>query len=98
MRIVAIGNCQVRPVARLLAERLSLKHIDTDHMIDCTEADRRRIFNLGYYTWVEQQGIEIPDFEARRSQDWWGGLRGLADKWDGMIEGFNDATGASFSA
>jgi threonine synthase len=32
------------------------RSVDTEHMIDCTEADRRRIFNLGYYTWVEQQG------------------------------------------
>ena len=40
----------------------------TDHMIDCTEADRRRIFNLGYYTWVEQQGTPFELFEARRSR------------------------------
>ena len=52
--------------------------------------------NLGYYTWVEQQGVDIPDFEARRDQQWWGGLRSLADTWDGMITDFNLATGASF--
>ncbi len=23
---------------------------------------------LGYYTWVEQQGVEFEDFEARRQQ------------------------------
>ena len=29
--------------------------------------DRERIFNLGYYTWVEQQGTSLEDFrpEAR---------------------------------
>ena len=29
-------------------------------------ADRERIFNLGYFTWVEQQGVSIEEFEARR--------------------------------
>ena len=28
-----------------------------DHLIELTHVDRKRIFNLGYYTWVEQQGI-----------------------------------------
>ena len=31
--------------------------------------DRDRIFNLGYYTWVEQQGTPFELFEARRHQD-----------------------------
>ena len=34
----------------------------------CTERDRNRIFNLGYYTWVEQQGTPFELFEARRAQ------------------------------
>ena len=41
----------------------------------CTERDRNRIFNLGYYTWVEQQGTPFELFEARRHQDFWRGLR-----------------------
>ena len=40
----------------------------TDHVLECTEQDRNRIFNLGYYTWVEQQGTPLEVFEARRSQ------------------------------
>ena len=63
--------------------------------LEMGEIERNRVFNLGYFTWVEQQGIDIPDFEVRRSQEWWAGLRGLADKWDTMIDSFNDATGAS---
>ena len=30
--------------------------------------DRNRIFNLGYFTWVEQQGVSLDDFEARRGR------------------------------
>ena len=28
----------------------------TDHLRELTHEERERIFNLGYYTWVEQQG------------------------------------------
>ena len=54
-----------------------------------TDRDRHRIFNLGYFTWVEQQGVELADFEARRSQDFWLGLRELVPLWDGLIDHFN---------
>ena len=72
-----------------------LGHISTEHMIDCTEADRRRIFNLGYYTWVEQQGTPFELFEQRRSQEFWSGLRPYVGIWDEMITEFNQrvATG-----
>ena len=73
-----------------------LAGLPTEHMM-MGDVERNRVFNLGYYTWVEQQGVDIPDFEARRDQQWWGGLRSLADTWDGMITDFNQATGASFS-
>jgi hypothetical protein len=58
-------------------------------MIDCTERDRNRMFNLGYYTWVEQQGTPFELFEARRHQDFWRGLRRYLPVWDEMIGEFN---------
>ena len=66
-----------------------LGHITTEDMIDCTERDRNRIFNLGYYTWVEQQGTPLDVFEARRSQDFWRGIRAYMPVWDEMIGEFN---------
>ena len=77
----------VTDAAEVFGEHLG--SVDTDHMIDCTEADRRRIFNLGYYTWVEQQGTPFELFEARRHQDFWRGLRRYVDVWDDMIDDFN---------
>ena len=68
-----------------------LAHVSTEHMIDMTEADRRRVFNLGYYTWVEQQGTPFELFEQRRHQDFWRGLRRYVGVWDEMIDDFNDA-------
>ena len=72
----------------------SLEGVDTDHLLDCTQADRARIFNLGYFTWVEQQGVALEDFEARRSRSFWRGLQDLIPAWDGLIERFNGRTGA----
>ena len=63
----------------------------TDHTIELDRAGRERMFNLGYYTWVEQQGVSLDDFDARRDQDHWDSLMGLVDVWDRMIDTFNTA-------
>jgi cysteine synthase len=66
-----------------------LANVTTDSIIECTERDRNRIFNLGYYTWVEQQGTPFELFEARRSQTFWQGLRRYLPLWDELIVEFN---------
>ena len=48
-----------------------LKGANTDNTLELNQRDKERIFNLGYYTWVEQQGINLDDFEKRRSQNFW---------------------------
>lgn len=63
--------------------------VSTDSMIDCTDRDRNRIFNLGYYTWVEQQGTPLNVFEARRSQSFWRSVRSFRPVWDELIDDFN---------
>ncbi len=73
-----------------------LADVDITHARSLDEVERDRIFNLGYFTWVEQQGVELDDFDRRRSQDFWNGLRPLIDQWDDKIRTFNNATGASF--
>ena len=55
--------------------------------------ERNRVFNLAYFTWVEQQGIGVEEFEARRSQTFWDGLRPLAAELDDLIVDFNSRTG-----
>jgi cysteine synthase len=65
----------------------------TDHLLEASLRDRERIFNLGYYTWVEQQGVDLADFNSRRSQAYWVNLRERLADWDGLIEEFNARTG-----
>ena len=72
------------------------RHLDgvsDDHLIELTQTDRARIFNLGYYTWVEQQGVPLAEFDRRRNQGFWRGLQDAIPKWDRLIEEFNAATG-----
>ena len=33
----------------------------TDNMIQLSKSEKERIFNLGYYTWVEQQNISLEE-------------------------------------
>jgi cysteine synthase len=67
----------------------------TDHLLETTKRDRERIFNLGYFTWVEQQGLSIEDFVARRDASFWSALRGKLPVWDEMIKEFNARSGVS---
>jgi cysteine synthase len=66
-----------------------------DHLLECTDTDRSRIFNLGYYTWVEQQGVSIEEFEARRQQSFWHSLLDMVPVWDNLIEELNKRSGAA---
>jgi cysteine synthase A len=67
--------------------------VNTDHMLETTLIDRERIFNLGYYTWVEQQGVSVDDFRARKEPPFWTAMREIVPAWDAMIDEFNARTG-----
>ena len=57
--------------------------------------DRKRIFNLGYFTWVEQQGVSLEEFKVRVEQSYWNGLMELVPAWDAMIAEVNARSGAA---
>jgi hypothetical protein len=59
------------------------------HVLELTTTDRRRIFNLGYYTWVEQRGVSIEFFDSRRNQSFWDGIAATVSAWDSLIGQFN---------
>lgn len=62
-------------------------------VLELTHDERSRIFNLGYFTWVEQQGVPLAEFERRRAQSFWRGLRRTASAWDELITEFNALAG-----
>lgn len=66
---------------------------DTEHVELLDDHARRRIFNLGYFTWVEQRGVSLEAFVARRTQAWWRELRGALPQWNAMIHEMNARTG-----
>lgn len=73
----------------------SLAAVTTDHVLELDQRERRRIFNLGYFTWVEQQGVSLADFTARAQQSFWDKLLDLVPAWDRMIADFNAKSGAA---
>jgi hypothetical protein len=76
----------------------SLEAIADDHMLELRHQDRKRIINLGYYTWVEQQGVRFDDFEKRKDQSFWRGLVGSIPAWDALIDEFNAEAGVARTA
>jgi cysteine synthase len=66
-----------------------MEGIADDHVMELRHIDRNRVFNLGYYTWVEQQHISVEDFDRRKSQDFWHSLVDSIPAWDRLIQEFN---------
>ena len=61
-----------------------------DHVHELGYYDRKRIHNLKYYTWVEQQGKTYEEIQAQwYDDDYWTGVQALVDPIDALIEAFN---------
>ncbi|RLD10893.1 MAG: pyridoxal-5-phosphate-dependent protein subunit beta [Chlamydiae bacterium] len=66
----------------------------TDHMLELRYTDKRRIHNLKYYTWIEQQGKELEDLnQLWYDREIWGEIFAQPARWDELIEEFNQMTG-----
>jgi hypothetical protein len=66
----------------------------TDNMMELTYVDRRRVHNLKYYTWIEQQGRAYEEIQAQwYDGDYWAGFQSQADQIDALIEEFNERVG-----
>lgn len=65
-----------------------------DHMQELTYYDRKRIHNLKYFTWVEQQGKTYEEIQAQwYDPDYWTSLPAHVSQIDALIEAFNERTG-----
>lgn len=72
-----------------------LMSIKTDNMEELTWPGKKRIHNLKYYTWVEQQGRTAEELNALwyDEENTWGGVRRQAEELDALIGEFNERTG-----
>ena len=67
--------------------------VKTDSMQELTYADRKRVHNLKYYTWVEQQGKTVEELNALWYEGIWDAVHAQAKDLDELIDAFNEATG-----
>ena len=67
--------------------------IATDHLRELGYRERKRIHNLKYFTWVEQQGREVEDLNRLWDPDYWVEVFASAGEWDDAIRDFNSETG-----
>jgi cysteine synthase len=72
----------------------SLMGISTDAMQELTYPDRKRIHNLKYYTWVEQQGRSYEEIQAQwYDPNYWTDLQKQIPEIDDLIVEFNAKVG-----
>ena len=64
------------------------------HMLELSMEDRKRIHNLKYYTWVEQQGRTSAELNAQwYDPDYWTGFQSQITEIDKLIVAFNKEVG-----
>ena len=73
----------------------NLMALSTDYMQELTYNDRKRVHNLKYFTWIEQQGKDLEELDAQwyDYDNYWENIRNQVDKIDELINEFNKKTG-----
>ena len=72
---------------------LHMLGLKLDNMQELTYADRKRVHNLKYYTWVEQQGRTMEELNDLWYGTVWDDVHQQAAALDELIHSFNEATG-----
>jgi hypothetical protein len=68
--------------------------LSTDYVEELTYPARKRVHNLKYYTWVEQQGKSYEEIQAQwYRNDYWTSVHGQTGAIDALIEEFNARVG-----
>jgi hypothetical protein len=80
-------------MAEVIFQR-DLMGLKTDHMIEMNYYEKRRMHNLKYFTWVEQQGKTVEELNAQwYDENYWKSQYAKVDEWDDKIMEFNKRTG-----
>jgi len=72
-----------------------LQTIGIDYILEPDYYEKRRIHNLKYYTWIEQQGKELSELNDQwyRWKEYWARIHSQVDEIDSLIEDFNRKVG-----
>ena len=71
-----------------------LAGVSTDNLQELSYRDRRRVHNLKYFTWVEQQGKTYEQImDQWYESEYWQNIQKQIDPIDALIEEFNGKVG-----
>jgi len=71
-----------------------LMGLGVDNMIEMDYYEKKRMHNLKYFTWIEQQGKTVEELNAQwYDEKYWKSRYAKVDEWDEEIEAFNERTG-----
>ena len=78
-----------------LDHAIHILNLKTDSMMELTYQERKRVHNLKYYTWVEQQGKTSEELNALwyDTEGTWDAVHAQAKDLDELINAFNEETG-----
>lgn len=73
-----------------------LQGVTSDNLLELTYESRKRVHNLKYYTWVEQQGKTYAEIQDQwYAPDYWTDVQGQVEEIDALITEFNGKVGLS---
>ncbi len=68
--------------------------LSVDHILEMNYCDKKRVHNLKYFTWIEQQARELKELNAQwYDQEYWHRIHNQVDDIDNLIDAFNEKTG-----
>jgi len=69
-----------------------LQNITIDNVLELDYQEKKRIHNLKYYTWIEQQQKDLDELNDQwyNYREYWGKLHAMTPKIDELIVEFND--------
>ena len=71
-----------------------LLNLTTDHMLELSYWDKKRMHNLKYFTWVEQIGKDVEELDRQwYDENYWRDKYRSYTEWDKLIREFNEKTG-----
>ena len=87
---------EYKPLHAAVDYAAHLRAVGTDNLIELTYTERKRVHNLKYYTWVEQQGRGVEELNELwyNAEDTWESVQKQAEAVDELINEFNEQSGA----